>query len=309
MKKILVPTDFSDQSKNAALYAIELARQFHASITLFHVFTLAPATVYPPLYSPGHPGSAVIQDEVLKAEQQNKQRLEAFRDLLIKGQKEPCCHIAQRGGFVSESIQEFAQQKDFDLIVMSTHGSSSVSDLFIATNTWEVIRSGETAVMVIPETMPYTKLDHVAFATDFSDTDLESLNNIIDIAGKFDARISVVHVKPRDDDASHDQMLRQFEKKVRSIHPHADLHFTLSESENIQKGLDDFITQKNVNALAMVSRKYNIIKSLFHRKLTKQYAYHSNIPLFVFPQHKKEDPNRNRPPLWMTTRKGTKIVH
>src|ERR1051326_3533196 len=38
LKKILVPTDFSEESQKALRYAIPLAQQFDASITLIHVF-------------------------------------------------------------------------------------------------------------------------------------------------------------------------------------------------------------------------------------------------------------------------------
>ena len=287
----MVPTDFSDHSKNAALFAAKLASQFNACLTLFHVFTLSPSTVYPPLYSAGHPGSSVMQDEIQKAEQQNKQRLKAFRDIIIKGQKNPCCNVVQRGGFVSESINEFAQEKEFDLIVMSTRGSGSVSDLFIATNTWEVIRSGHTAVLAIPEKLHFSPMTHFAFATDFSDVDLESIEMMLEIASSFRARVSVVHVMTRDDEPLQEQLMERFEKKIRSAFPYPDLHFHILEHDNVQQALNRFIQTRQVSVIAMVNRKYRLLKNLFHKSLTRQFAYHSEIPLMVFPQqafHKKK---------------------
>lgn len=283
----MVPTDFSDHSKNAAHYAVDLARQFNASLTLFHAFTISPASAYPPLYTAGAPGSSMIQDEIIKAELQSRQRLEAFRDIIIKDPHNPCCNLVQRGGFVSESINEFAQEKNFDLIVMSTRGSDSVSDFFIATNTWEVISSGKTAVLAIPDKLPFSPLRHFAFATDFSETDFEALNTILDIAGKFNAKVSVVHaIKQDEKTGKNEELLHDFEDRIRAIRNYHDLKFVLLEDDNIQEALNNFINTNNVSVIALVNRKYNILKNFFHRSLTKKFAYHSKIPLFVFPQKK-----------------------
>ena len=38
-RHILVPTDFSHRSEAAVSYALQLAKQTHAQLTLLHVFT------------------------------------------------------------------------------------------------------------------------------------------------------------------------------------------------------------------------------------------------------------------------------
>ena len=48
MKKIIVPIDFSDASRNASEYAVRLAKIFNAEVELMHVYKeLIPATVGP----------------------------------------------------------------------------------------------------------------------------------------------------------------------------------------------------------------------------------------------------------------------
>ena len=284
MKKILVPTDFSDHAANAAYYAKALARQFNAHITLFHVYTLPPAVVYPPLYSAGHANQPVMHDEVIKLEQENDLRLRGFREKLLNGKDDPCCNIVQRSGFVCDSIIDFAEEKKFDMIVMGTRGSGSASDFFIATNTWEVISSGKATVLAIPEKLPYTPLKHFAFASDFSDTDFDSISTITSIAEKFKAKVSVVHVKTSDDSLSEEQMMNWFEEKVHSVNPYPNIEFHILKHDKVQEALNEFIKENQVNVLAMVNRKYNIFKRLFHKNLTRKFAYHSDVPLMVFSQ-------------------------
>jgi nucleotide-binding universal stress UspA family protein len=284
MKKILVPTDFSDHAASAAHYAVALGKQFNAHITLFHVYTLPPSVVYPPLYSAGHANQPVMHDEVLKLEQENELRLRAFRENLLKGKNDPCCNIVQRSGFVCDTITEFAEEKNFDLIVMGTRGSGSVSDFFIATNTWEVISSGKATVLAIPEKLSYKPLKHFAFASDFSDADFDSISTLTGIAKKFKAKVSVVHVKTDHDTLSEEQMQEWFDKKVRIANPYPDLEFKILKHENVQEALSQFIQQNQVDVIAMVNRKYNIFKRLFHKNLTKKFAYHSEVPLMVFAQ-------------------------
>lgn len=282
MQKILIPTDFSDHSENAGHYAVELARLFEAHLSILHVYSLPPATVYPPLYSPGFPGKTLSMEELKQVEAENERRLLAFRDSICRGRLEFGCSIVQRSDFISDGINDYAEENNISLIVMGTRGSASKGELFIATNTWDVISSGKTAVLAIPETIPYKPIQHIAFATDFTEADFASMQLVLTIAAKFNARVSVVHVKTDSRSLDENQMLDWFEDKTREQNPYEKLEFVLLEHENVQAALNDFLSKNQVGLIALVNRKRQLFERLFHRSLTKKFAYHSEIPLLAF---------------------------
>ncbi|MBW6498264.1 MAG: universal stress protein [Bacteroidales bacterium] len=282
MKKILVPTDFSQHAENAGHYAVEFSRLFESHVTILHVYSLPPASVYPPLYSPGFPGKTLSMEEVQQIEQENDKRMQAFRDLICQGRLAHGCTLAQRSDFVSDGINEYALENNIDLIVMGTRGSASKGELFIATTTWDVISSGKTAVLAIPESVPYKPIKHIAFATDFTDVDFATMEYLTHMAGKMEAKLSIIHVKTDGSSLEENQMFDWFEEKTREQNPYPNMDFVLLEHENVQEALNDFFHQNGVGMIALVNRKRQLFERLFHRSLTKKFAYHSDIPLLAF---------------------------
>ncbi|MDX9942565.1 MAG: universal stress protein [Bacteroidales bacterium] len=282
MKKILVPTDFSEHAENAGNYAVELSRLFEAHITILHIYSLPPASVYPPLYSPGFPGKTLSMEEVQQIEKENEKHLQAFRDTICHGHLAYGCTIAQRSDFVSDGINDYAMENNIDLIIMGTRGSASKGEFFIATTTWDVISSGKTAVLAIPEKAPFKPIDHIAFATDFTEADFASMEVLTKMAGKLNAKVSVIHVKTSEGSLEENQMFDWFEEKTREQNPYPNIEFVLLEHEDVQEALNIFLSENQVGMIALVNRKRQLFERLFHRSLTKKFAYHCNIPLLAF---------------------------
>ena len=165
---------------------------------------------------------------------------------------------------------------------MGTRGIASKGELFIATTTWDVINSGKTAVMAIPEKIPYKPIKHIAFATDFTQADFASMEMLIKIAEKFEAKISVIHVKTDGNSLDENQMFDWFEDKTREQYPYKNMEFKLLEHGVVQQALNNYFHQNDVGLIALVNRKRQLFERLFHRSLTKKFAYHSDIPLLAF---------------------------
>src|SRR5262249_15192427 len=120
LKQILVPTDFSEHSKNALRYAAAFAEKFGARIHLLHVFQnlaiFQPEAVTAGAARAGRPMMPPI-DEMLAAARAALDH--ALAECPIKGVP---IHPDVREGSPAEEILVFAKEKDVDLIVMGTHG-------------------------------------------------------------------------------------------------------------------------------------------------------------------------------------------
>ncbi|MDB6065270.1 MAG: uspa protein [Pedosphaera sp.] len=141
LKKILVPTDFSSCSQKALQYAIPLAKQFSASLTLLHVVK--------PISDSGEIGMGMVafpEDEVRGF---CEKRISAMARTEVGG-RAPTMTVVRLGQPVSEII-DAAREQEIDLIIMSTHGHTGLKHVLLGSVTENVVRYAKCPVLVVRE--------------------------------------------------------------------------------------------------------------------------------------------------------------
>ena len=142
LKKILVPIDFSDCSKKALQYAIPLARQHEAALTLLYV---AP----PPNFVGGeYTGIEYARLEDDQAASGGKQ-LDALVANEVHG--EVPAETLVRPGMPVVEILEAARALPADLIVISTHGRTGLKHVLLGSVAEDVVRRAPCPVLVVRE--------------------------------------------------------------------------------------------------------------------------------------------------------------
>jgi nucleotide-binding universal stress UspA family protein len=138
-KKILVPVDFSDFSKQALESAAEIAELRGAKITVMHVM-VEPQTSVP--YEVYIDWKKVREDIGKDAEKLLDEMIEKVG---IKGEVERKLIWGEPAGVVNET----AEKGDYDLIVMATHGRTGLSRPFLGSVAEIVIRHAHCPVLVM----------------------------------------------------------------------------------------------------------------------------------------------------------------
>ncbi|HYG34803.1 MAG TPA: universal stress protein [Clostridia bacterium] len=141
LKRILVPTDFSECSLQALDYALGLANEFGAKITLLHI--VEPAFV-PDSYLGSLPTMDEVNQNVLEG---GRERLEALNRKRI-GHRVPAETLVRMGRAHSE-IPDTAKALGIDLIVMGTHGASGLQHILLGSTAERVIRHAPCPVMTV----------------------------------------------------------------------------------------------------------------------------------------------------------------
>lgn len=141
LKRILVPIDFSEHSKDALKYAIPFAQQFHASISLIYVVE---PTVYPADFSFGQVGFPAVEDEL------RKKGAEELEELIQKeiGNKVVADYVIRTGKAFYE-IDQFARETSIDLIIIATHGHTGVEHILFGSTAEKVVRYAPCPVLVV----------------------------------------------------------------------------------------------------------------------------------------------------------------
>ncbi|MBM3460951.1 MAG: universal stress protein [Armatimonadetes bacterium] len=139
IKRILVPTDFSEDSRHALAHGLELARSFGATVHLLHVVDLiAPIPPYAALGGAGAaPPDPLVEDA----------RFE-LNDLAAEVQDVPLKTVVRIGN-AAHQIVDYVKQMEIDLIVIATHGRRGLSRLLLGSTTERVVRTADCAVLSV----------------------------------------------------------------------------------------------------------------------------------------------------------------
>jgi universal stress protein A len=139
IKKVLVPIDFSDYSKNSLKYAVNFIKYFQAE--LFLIYVIEPV-IYPPDFSMGQIAIPAIDGEIDKRafdELQNLAKNEIPADVKCK------CII--RTGKPYMEIIETAKEEDIDLIIIASHGHTGVEHILFGSTAEKVVRKAPCPVL------------------------------------------------------------------------------------------------------------------------------------------------------------------
>lgn len=138
-QRILVPVDFSKTSVNALECALGIAHKVEASVYLVYIYE-------PPSFMTGyHTLPIAISDEEIV--QKARMDLDAIvpRDLPANIK----INSFVRTGKPYVEITKFAEEKNVDLIVISTHGYTGLKHTFLGSTTERVVRHASCPVLVV----------------------------------------------------------------------------------------------------------------------------------------------------------------
>ncbi len=271
MKTILLPTDFSDNAKNAAKYAFSIFSDEEAyRFVLVNSFEMPYST------------SEVMVSVTDIIEQDSRKGIEKQLNELRGKLKNPDSKvegISTQGEAVSE-IEKVAKKQAADFIVMGTKGSSGLMEVFVGSVTSAVIKRAIAPVLAIPESAEYKIPKNIVFAADYGSLkDVSKLTALKEIALKFGATITLLNVMKKGETTDADEAIEGL--KLNAFFQGVSLEFAFLENDDIEAGINEYISNNAVDMLAMVERKVSFFDRLFHKSVTKQVANHVKLPLLV----------------------------
>jgi nucleotide-binding universal stress UspA family protein len=139
LKRILVPTDFSDSARHALSYGISFAREYSSELVLLHVVeTMAvgyASDLFPvPMAEVFQEMSGYARSELGKLAEEARQRQVEVRELVAQGKP-------------SAEIIRVARDETIDLIVLGTHGKGVLDKALFGSTTERVVRGAPCPVL------------------------------------------------------------------------------------------------------------------------------------------------------------------
>jgi len=184
--KILVPTDFSDLSLKAIKVANKYAAIFDGKISLMH--SHIPITELDEPYAIGM--SSKIYQDYEEIEESIRKKLNSISDEHVDNdyKGDMLVHI----GNPAQSIVEVA--KDYDVIILSTHGRTGFSRFLLGSVAEKVLRMAKIPVMVVENESDVGDFDKILVTTDFSDNAAAAYPKTLELAKKTGGTVDILHI-------------------------------------------------------------------------------------------------------------------
>jgi hypothetical protein len=266
--KLLILTDFSENSVNAYRYGVKMACHLNAELLL--------------LFSTN--GAAMS----LTLQLQYSQQLNSFATRYACDARQHANHQYPDTLLSSDSWQDLLPAMvavhQPDLILA---GSELLQQIGPGSEACALDRLGGCPVLWLPEKAVYQPLQHLVLVTDFSDQDPAVAVQVKDLAGKFGGQVALVHFYPAADRGRLAGISKQG-AALQACLGQPDAPYYLLEEEDMMEGLQDYADRHPADLFLFATRDTHLAHQYLQAVYRKTQACQVHIPLLNLFQDKKK---------------------
>ncbi|MCB0850976.1 MAG: universal stress protein [Bacteroidetes bacterium] len=272
MKKILVPTDFSDCAGYALDAAVKIADKVGAELHLLHKIKLDDE------YDEKDPKSRLDYPESFARLATMKKRFSEIRKQ-YENTRVRIKTFYDTGNLI-KTISSYVDEEEVDLIVMGSSGADGWKEWILGSQTQKVVRYAHCPVLVVKHQWETINLSSVVFASDFTENAIKPFERLLDFVKPFKSHIHLLNItaypKLEVSDADIERM-KKFEKMCWmlpcTLHTYKDLDREL--------GVTHFAKETQANLVAISHYGKDALKRLFLGSLAEDLINHLTIPVIT----------------------------
>lgn len=275
MRKIIIPTDFSDNAWNAIKYALELFKYDKGEVYFLHAFE-------DEIYKEAEDEQS---DDLSDISETIRKRTTQLLDQLIKevngiwpNPRHSYHPVASQHNIV-DAIDIITDTINADIIVMGTKGKTDRKSAVLGSNTLKVMRYVAAPVLAIPEGFEYIQPKQIVFATNYLiPYKRRELKLLCDMAVPYRANIDMIYVAKTPTLSLRQEVNRQFMEDELCKN---NIHFKHVNSTNIYQGINDYCDKTEANMLVMVNSRDTYLEEMLFNSTVDAVALESKIPLLT----------------------------
>jgi nucleotide-binding universal stress UspA family protein len=271
MKKILVPTDYSDCADNAIDVAKVIAERSGAELYLIHLEEVVPQVAHV-LHQ------TAVEDNphhVGHARYQLKKRVDSMEK---EGLKAKAVFVPNDG---KESIEDYIKPYGIDFMIMGSHGAKGIREAIIGSKTQKVIRKSTVPVLVIKRPNKHFNPRRIIFASTFREDVRKPLKQVADFARLWNAELDLVFLNLLAHLIEENEAKRIMAEQIMESIP--DIRYTLniSETNDEEWGISKFARIVEADVIAVVYDTHTGFNRLFNSSVAEKLINHEEIPILV----------------------------
>lgn len=281
MRRILLPTDFSDNAFNAIRYAVQFFKDEEVTFYLLNTFT--PVSYHagylienPILYGMEDVGMMNSKRDIKQTEEKIKAEFDNSKHSFVR--------LSAFNTLVGE-IKEVVNTYDIDMIIMGTKGATGAKEVFIGTHTMYTIKKVNCPVIAVPNDFTYEEPKDILFPTDYNlDMNNRFLPLVKSICDQHKSRLNILN-------AYYGVPLDEHQKKNKElldIYFKEEAHiFHIADGMDVLEAVEDYQKRYRINLLVMLHNKHSFFENLMFKPVINQIVYHTNVPFLVIPSEER----------------------
>ncbi|WP_111683414.1 universal stress protein [Winogradskyella tangerina] len=277
MKRILLLTDFSENSINAMNYALKL---FYNDFCDFHVLNVQNSLSYTSDdLMASRAGESLYEVLILE----NKTKLDRIVEQLKLNANERLHTfkaVVDYDLFI-DAVNQNIEKENIEYVVMGTNGASNLREAIMGSNALKILRYVDCNTLVVPEGYKFRKPENIVLALDTDDyADHKTVVDIMELITKLGAFINVVRFVSTENNI---QSKINLDKEL-LLELINENKFTYKTVTNVPLSnvLVDEDLSKNADMITLVGQFKGFFERLFSDSSKTKISKNLILPLMIF---------------------------
>lgn len=261
---ILLPTDFSENSRNAAIYAMQFFKEIPCNFHLLHVLQV--------------PENSMTKKSGMPSEVQAKFDSLLTELNLLKLNPNHTFHFNFKANYLIEAVREEVVVKKIDLILMGTKGDTNRQNTVIGKNTSDVMMKVKCPVLAISAKAIFKGHHEILFPTDYKirygGKMLSTLFKLIELSK---ASVKILGIYNSEKEPSKDQTLN-YTYLQNAFSSNLLKHQTFYRSDQAKIVFD---TDEKIDMIVLAAKNLNLCQKLLNSQQNEHISFLNQLPLLV----------------------------
>jgi nucleotide-binding universal stress UspA family protein len=279
-KIILVPTDFSEQSKIALQHAIDIAKKTGGEVHLLHV--MEESGILDNLFS---------RDDNDQKDQELWEKLTMLANEFDPSNRNITTTLLAKGK-IEEEIVKVSELVGANIIVMGTSGAETFAKRLVGSNAIKVIRESRIPVITLKGTPKRENYETIVLPLDLTKETREKVSKAINLARNFDAEIKVVSILLNDDEDVKIRLktlLNQVTSFIAGAGIKCTSDFKIAKNEDLGEEVIKYATEVDADIIMIMTQQEANFKERFIGSAAQEIINNASIPVCsVIPTVKKD---------------------
>ena len=281
MRKILIPTDFSENAMNAITYAIDLFKYEISQFIIMHAYQ---DEIYANEALISQKTLDVVTDSVRKeSEKELEKTLKTIST--ISPNPRHTYNVILANNILLDETDRIVDVENIDIIIMGTKGKANDKKITFGSHTLQVLRYVQCPVLAIPENYKYTQPKHILFPTNYLvPYKRRELKLLCEMVSPYRAVIDMLYIS-----RSKKLSLRQKDNQnfIKEELYKNTINFNVENSKHIINTIYKYIKEKHIDMLVMVNTRHSFLENILFQSTIDELSLHLDIPFLALQNMKR----------------------
>lgn len=278
MKRILLPTDFSENAWNAIEFALSLFKNEQCDFFLLNAFQLGSSG----LVTTMNRANETRLYQITKEESKSGLQKVLKRITVQYDNPKHKFDILSRVSTLTSAIRQVVFDKDIDYIIMGTKGATGLKEVFMGSNAYKTIKNIDLCpIITVPDDFKHDTIETILFITGFEHTyHTYEIKPMIDMAKILDAKIKVLYLGDINTLEPHQKTAHELiQKRLKGVNHELII---LKKEKPINVTIKELVEENNdIGIVCMINYWHSFFEKITHERVIKKVAFNTKVPFLV----------------------------